>query len=177
MRERKETYLEMQESDALQGLAHFVEQLSQVSRRGMRAALAGAPRCRFGALERLHYSIQRYGENGEIYVTDLARALNKPLPASSRGLRQLEQDGMVERRTDPRDRRKTLVRITPAGEQARRECEAALNAFFTRVMGRIEPARLAQMMQLRQSLIDALEAETAATVAAAKGEAPNGEDL
>ena len=52
-------------------------------------------------------------------------------------LRLLEQDGMVERETDSKDRRKTLVRITPAGMEALRGCEDALNAYFARVMARL----------------------------------------
>ena len=48
-------------------------------------------------------------------------------------------------------------------------------------MARIEPARLAQMMELRNVLMDALEAETAATLQAAdittKGEPDHGEDF
>ena len=93
------------------------------SARGMRAALADAPKCRFGMLERLQYAIRVYGSDGAVYVSELARAAGKPMPAVSRGLRLLEQDGMVERRTDPQDRRKTLVRITPAGQHALQECE------------------------------------------------------
>lgn len=160
----------------LQGLIHFMGRLRAVSARGMRAALADAPKCRFGMLERLQYAIRVYGSDGAVYVSELARAAGKPMPAVSRGLRLLEQDGMVERRTDPQDRRKTLVRITPAGQHALQECEQALNAYFARVMGRIEPAQLAQMMALRDVLLSALEAETAAT-AAAKEECLDGKDF
>ena len=163
----------------LQGLIHYMGRLRETSARGMRAALAQAPKCRFGMLERLHYAIQTYGSDGAIYVSDLARAAKKPLPAVSRALRLLEQDGMAERQTDPKDRRKTLVRITPAGQQALSAGEQALNDFFTRVMARIEPEQLAQMMELRNVFIDALEAETAATLEAAKtkGEPADGKDL
>lgn len=163
----------------LQGLIHFMGRLRAVSARGIRAALADAPKCRFGMLERLQYAIRVYGSDGAVYVSELARAAGKPMPAVSRGLRLLEQDGMVERRTDPQDRRKTLVRITPAGQQALSAGEQALNDFFTRVMARMEPEQLAQMMELRNAFIDALEAETAATLEAAKtkGEPADGKDL
>ncbi|UWP69237.1 MarR family winged helix-turn-helix transcriptional regulator [Subdoligranulum variabile] len=152
----------------LQGLIHYIGRLREASARGVRAALADTPKCRFGMLERLHYAICTYGIDGVIGVSELARAAGKPLPAVSRALRLLEQDGMAERRTDPEDRRKTLVRITPAGQQALRDCEAALNAYFTRVMARLEPAQLERMMEMRNVLVDALEAETAATLRAAK---------
>lgn len=163
----------------LQGLIHYMGRLRESSARGVRAALAQGPKCRFGMLERLQYAIRQYGKDGTIYVSDLARAAQKPLPAVSRGLRLLEQDGMVRRETDPQDRRKTLVRITPAGMQALQGCEEALNAYFTRVMARIEPEQLAQMMALRNVLVDALEAETAATLAAnqEKEEPDDGEDF
>lgn len=163
----------------LHGLIHYMDRLRETSARGVRAALAQAPKCRFGMLERLHYTIQTHGKDGAIYVSELARAAKKPLPAVSRALRLLEQDGMAERQTDPKDRRKTLVRITPAGQEALRAGEEALNAFFSRVMARMDPEQLAQMMELRNVFIDALEAETTATLEAAKakGEPNHGKDL
>lgn len=163
----------------LHGLIHYMGRLRETSARGVRAALAQAPKCRFGMLERLHYTIQTHGSDGAIYVSELARASQKPLPAVSRALRLLEQDGMAERQTDPKDRRKTLVRITPAGQEALRAGEEALNQFFTRMMARIEPDQLAQLMELRNVFIDAMEAETAATLEAAKakGEPDDGKDL
>lgn len=163
----------------LQGLIHYMGRLRETSARGMRAALAEAPKCRFGMLERLHYAIQTYGSDGAIYVSELAQAAKKPLPAVSRALRLLEQDGMAERQTDPKDRRKTLVRLTPAGQEALRAGERALDEFFARVMARMEPEQLAQMLELRNALMDALEAETAATLEAAKkkGEPADGKDL
>ena len=163
----------------LHGMIHYMGRLREASKRGMRAALATAPKCRFGMLERLDYSIRTYGSHSAIGVSKLAHHVQQPLPAVSRGLRLLEQDGMVIRQTDPQDRRKTLVRITPAGQEALRGCEAALNDYFARVMARIDPERLAQMMELRNVLMDALEAETAATLEAAgtKGESNHGKDL
>lgn len=163
----------------LRGLIHYIGRLREASARGVRAALADAPKCRFGMLERLQFAIEQHGKDGTIYVSDLARAAKKPLPAVSRALRLLEQDGMAERQTDPHDRRKTLVRITPAGQQALQACEQELNAYFARVMARMEPEQLDRIMELRNVLIDALEAETAAMTRnkPTKGEATDGEDF
>ena len=123
----------------LQGVFRFVSRLHTMSKRGMRGALADCPRCHFGMLENLHILIEQRGV--------------------SRGLRMMEQDGSIVRETDPNDRRKTFVRITPQGEQARLQSEAALNAYFGRIMARMTPEQIDQMYALRGVLLDAIEAE------------------
>ena len=106
----------------LQGVFRFVSRLHTMSKRGMRGALADCPRCHFGMLENLHILIEQRGVEGAIYVSEVARAMRQPMPAVSRGLRMMEQDGSIVRETDPNDRRKTFVRITPQG--SRRACKA-----------------------------------------------------
>ena len=131
----------------LQGVFRFVSRLHTMSKRGMRGALADCPRCHFGMLENLHILIEQRGVEGAIYVSEVARAMRQPMPAVSRGLRMMEQDGSIVRETDPNDRRKTFVRITPQGEQARR------------IMARMTPEQIDQMYALRGVLLDAIEAE------------------
>lgn len=135
----------------LQGVFRFVSRLHTMSKRGMRGALADCPRCHFGMLENLHILIEQRGVEGAIYVSEVARAMRQPMPAVSRGLRMMEQDGSIVRETDPNDRRKTFVRITPQGEQARLQSEAALNAYFGRIMARMTPEQIDQMYALRGS--------------------------
>ena len=147
------------EAPDLHGVFRFVSRLHMMSRRGMRAALADCPKCHFGMLENLHIIIQQHGVDGAVYVSDVARAVRQPMPAVSRGLRQMEQDGSIVRETDPNDRRKTLVRITPQGEQARLQSEQALNDYFARIMARLTPEQIDQMNALRGALLDAIEAE------------------
>ena len=143
----------------LHGVFRFVSRLHTMSKRGMRSALADCPKCHFGMLENLHILIEQRGVNGAIYVSEVARAMRQPMPAVSRGLRTMEQDGSIVRETDPSDRRKTFVRITPQGEQARLQSEQALNDYFARIMARLTPEQLAQMNALRGVLLDAIEAE------------------
>ena len=82
---------------SFQGMCHFIGQLSKASKAGIRAALADCPKCHFNMLEGLLHSINCHGKDGAIYVSDLAREIRQPLPAVSRGLRLMEQDGTVVR--------------------------------------------------------------------------------
>ena len=143
----------------LSGMLRFVGCVRDLGKRGMRAALASAPKCRLGMLENLHFQIEQHGQDGAIYVSVLARAMHQPMPAVSRGLRFMEQDGHIIRETDPCDRRKTLVRITPEGERARLAGEEAINAYFSRVMARLTPEQLAQMIAVKDAFLAAIEAE------------------
>lgn len=146
----------------LSGMLRFVGCVRDLGKRGMRAALASAPKCRLGMLENLHFQIEQHGQDGAIYVSVLARAMHQPMPAVSRGLRFMEQDGHIIRETDPCDRRKTLVRITPQGYEACRQCEEALSDYFACVIARLEPEQMAQMQALQGALMDAILAENAA---------------
>ena len=89
------------ETPYLSGVFRFVARLHTLSRRGMRMALAGQPKCRYGMLQSLYNLIEQHGCDGAIYVSDIARQMHQPMPAISRGLRQMEQDGHIVRETDP----------------------------------------------------------------------------
>ena len=146
---------------SFQGMCHYIGQLSKASKAGMRAALADCPKCHFNMLEGLLHAINCHGKDGAIYVSDLAREIRQPLPAVSRGLRLMEQDGTVVREPDPAARRKTLVRITPEGYAACARCEDALSDYFACVMARLTPEQVQQMNTLRGALMDAILAENA----------------
>ena len=105
------------ENTDLGWLIQFLGRVNTLGKRGMRAALASQPRCRLGMLEHLHFQIEQSGQDGSIYVSELARAMRQPMPAVSRGLRLLEQDGHILRETTPMTAAKTLVRITPEGSR------------------------------------------------------------
>ena len=166
------------ETPNLHGVFRFVARLHTLSKRGMRAALANEPKCRYGMLQHLYNLIEQYGYDGAIYVSDIARYMHQPMPAVSRGLRAMEQDGHITRETDPGDRRKTLVRITPEGERARSANEQVMNAYFARIMARLTPEELAQANAVKDALLAAIEAENESmTQPTRKGEPPHDQDI
>ncbi len=64
-----------------------------------------------------------------IAVSDLAHALHSSMPATSRLLGTLEKRGLITRRQDPVDRRKTRVTLTDAGERERARGRDLLQEF------------------------------------------------
>lgn len=64
-----------------------------------------------------------------IAVSDLAHALHSSMPATSRLLGTLEKRGLITRRQDPTDRRKTRVTLTDAGERERARGRDLLQEF------------------------------------------------
>ena len=74
------------ETPYLSGVFRFVARLHTLSKRGMRMALAGQPKCRYGMLQSLYNLIEQHGCDGAIYVSDIARQMHQPMPAISRGL-------------------------------------------------------------------------------------------
>lgn len=56
----------------------------------------------------------------------LAEAIGIEAPSLTRSLDQLVEAGLAERHEDPQDRRARILRLTPAGQAARNQIEAAL---------------------------------------------------
>ena len=74
----------------------------------------------------------------------------------------------------------TLVRITPEGEQARLAGEQAISGYFSRVMARLTPEELAQMVALKDAFLAAIVAENDALeqdLANRKGDPAHDQDI
>lgn len=155
-------------------LMHYMHQLSKSVKHGAKIAIGNCPKCHFMMLEGILLTMEEHGQDGSIYVSDLAAAVKQPLPAVSRGLRQLEQEGLIERITDPNDRRKTLVRVTETGFSVSRQCEDALSSYFAGVMQHLTPQQRTQLFELKDVLLDAVIAENAELQTKQKGDHQNG---
>ena len=152
----------------LAGLFHYIFRLHDETKRGMSAALSSCPKCHFAMLETLSTLIAKHGHEGTI------EASRQAMPVISRGLRTLEQEGLIERITDPNDRRKTLVRITPQGRAASAAGEEALVRYFSGIAHRLTPEQRQQFSQLKDILLAAIEAENAEQNQKSKGDNQNG---
>ena len=135
----------------------YLDRLKKSVRRGASLSLANAPKLHLGILEGLNHAIEVRGQDGAVYVSDLAEIFKQPLPAISRGLRTLEQDGLAQRQTDPNDRRRTLVRITPKGEESRLICESRLNDYITGIMDDLGEEFCQQFAKDAETLLQAIE--------------------
>jgi len=71
-------------------------------------------------------------------------------------LNDLDDRGYVERQRDPKDRRRHIVVITPAGQKALSKAEAKLEALEGEVLVNLEPA---EREQLRDLLARAMEGQ------------------
>lgn len=136
---------------------HYLDRVKKAVRRGAALSLADAPKLHLGTLEGLHHAIEARGRSGSVYVSDLADFFNQPMPAVSRGLRTLEQDGLAQRQTDPDDRRRTQVRLTPKGDEARQICESRLNDYITAIMDDLGEEFWQRFTQDAETLLQAIE--------------------
>ena len=76
-------------------------------------------------------------------------------------LRQLEENGLVERIPDPGDHRKALVRLTDKGEAIRLKAEDRMREYMHRVIDRVGEETFARMLDDLSTWEQAMQAELA----------------
>src|SRR5215469_419609 len=107
---------------------------------------------RLPSVERLSFTtlsvLHTLSRKGPVRLTDLTATEQMTQPAITQMVRRLEDDGLLERRDDPRDARAVLIQLTSRGAQV------------------IEARRAARVERLA-SLFDLLSPEERATIAAA----------
>ncbi|MDD4850465.1 MAG: MarR family transcriptional regulator [Gemmiger sp.] len=150
----------------------FMLQFRKTAHHGLALATRDCQPCHFSMLERLHCAIAQHGTNGAICVSEIAAQMRAAPSAISRSLRQLENEGFILRTTDPGDRRKIWVQLTPAGNTARQSCEDAVNAYLQRVFDRLGEDNVRRMLADWQCMEQALAAETLAGTAPPTTPAP-----
>lgn len=92
--------------------------------------------------------LRRVDDMGALSVSELATLLDLSLPVASRALQRLQQAGMVDRRIDPGDRRRTRYVATARGRRVRAGFQAAMQEELTRVLGRWNEEDLATLADI-----------------------------
>lgn len=107
---------------------------------------------RLPSVERLSFTtlsvLHTLSRKGPMRLTELTATEQMTQPAITQMVKRLESDGLLERRTDPRDARAVLIQLTPRGAQI------------------IEARRSARVQQLA-SLLDRLPLEERLAIASA----------
>lgn len=152
----------MENEPLLQQIMQFLGEFRKTAQREMNRAVGELPRCHFGMLEQLHFIIRDQGKGGAVPVGLINRQFHMAPPAVSRALHNLESQGSIRRFSDPSDRRRTLVEITPQGEKARRRCEAAMHGYLRGIIDRLGEENVRRILADWRLLEQAMKDEAAA---------------
>ncbi len=136
--------------EALQTVARSITQV-RVHERLLR--LAGVRLDRAGAT--LLFKLA--AKDGPLRVTDLAEMLGVDTPTVTRKVQQLERDGMVERQSDPGDRRASRIRLTPAGRRTIERVRRARRAWLDRLLEGWDDDDLSELADLLSRFAENLD--------------------
>lgn len=110
-------------------------------------------------LEMLANCPKKNDEKGGICVSQMASAMKVSSPAVSRMLKNMEQKDYIGRFADSKDRRNTCVFMTERGNDKREECRRIMMNFMNRVIERMNPENMRQMLDLFNRMLDIMEDE------------------
>ena len=111
-------------------------------------------------LGRRHVGLLAHLGEGESTVSELAEALGISLPAASTLTRELEEDGLVVRREDPDDRRRTVVTLHEQAVPAVREWLASRHRPLELALATLDDRERAAFLKGLRALADALMEES-----------------
>jgi DNA-binding MarR family transcriptional regulator len=138
-------------SDQQQRAERFAERFRAVyltfhRRDGPRSQLQGASRA---VLEHLAMA-------GPLTIGEAAAHLNRAQSVVSEIVRHLEDQGLLERESDPADRRRTLVWLTPAGHRALRQDREVLGLdLLARALAHVPADQAEALIAGLQALVQA----------------------
>lgn len=113
------------------------------------------------SLGRRHVALlAQVGGEGERSVSELARELGLSLPAASTLARELEEHGLITRSEDPADRRRTVVGLAPATENAVRGWLASRSRPLEQALGALTETEQEAFLKGLGALADALMEES-----------------
>jgi DNA-binding MarR family transcriptional regulator len=97
-------------------------------------------------------------DQGEQRLNDLAARLGTSAPTASRAVDTLEEHGLVERRSDPDDRRALQIDLTPEGRRSVEERKARVYESFRPAAAQLSATERRRLAADLRKLADAVEA-------------------
>ena len=108
--------------------------------------------------------LRRIQEEGPLSLGELARRTEMDPAATGRQIRQLEDEGFVQRDPSTEDGRVTVVRVTPAGREARRRIGEVVGSHMEGVLATWSPGDRSALARLLTRLVDDLRSAQYAAV-------------
>jgi DNA-binding MarR family transcriptional regulator len=141
----------------LDAIERAIEQLLRLySSRKVHSQMASAARV---VISQPGFSlIRRLQEAGELSIGELARLTRMDPAATGRQIRQLEEDGLVERTRDVDDGRVVMVRVTPEGESVRHRLGMVGERHLADVLSDWSATDCRQLAALLPRFVDGLRA-------------------
>jgi DNA-binding MarR family transcriptional regulator len=99
------------------------------------------------------------GEDGSMGVVDLARSLGVTPAIVTRQVRELEAEGLLRRRNDPRDRRRSQLHLTARGRRAFARLHERAHGLQSRVLDGLRDEEIANACRVLRSLRTAIETQ------------------
>ncbi|HBR24414.1 MAG TPA: hypothetical protein DD782_07650 [Firmicutes bacterium] len=90
-------------------------------------------------------------------MTDIQNSLCVTKPAVSQMFNALEKKGYISREIDPRDRRRFITNLTPAGEQITVAMKEHADKAITQTIARFGEENMTQLINLFNQFIDIIE--------------------
>lgn len=97
-------------------------------------------------------------EREPLTVSALQAIIQRSQSATSHLVTQLELKGLVERRSDTEDGRRSVIHLTRQGRKLVQKVEQLRRQAFERVLGRVPPEVLQRLDAALKETLDALEA-------------------
>lgn len=110
-------------------------------------------------------------DGGGVILGDLANMILSEQSTTTRLIARMEKRGLVEKRVDPADRRRTLLFITTAGQRAIDGLMTQALAIDAEILDGFDPARGARLKDDLVALIDAFEIAPPDDTRTARGDA------
>lgn len=95
-----------------------------------------------------------------IYVSEIARNLKISTPAVSKMLKGLEEKKYIERKTDQKDRRNTIVLVTERGKKARKRVFDEMDVFLKQTIEQLGEENTRELVRLLERYTEIVREES-----------------
>lgn len=124
-------------------------------------AVSKRMRVRLGVTSPQRLVLRMLGRNPTLRPGDLARMLHDHPSTLTGVLRRLEEHGLIERAVDAADRRRAVLRLTPAGQAIDTVQQGTIEAAVVRALDRLSADQIATARTVLTTILAELHAELA----------------